>query len=177
MPFQKLSNVINDSIMKGIAVAIDNECYGSSVILIYAGIDAMAYLGLPESQENVSNKDFINWVDRYIRFNGEVQLSGVELYSARCGMLHTYSPFSKLTREGRARVIGYVDEASIEVMVDNEVPDLVIVSIKALAQAFSRGVQAFVDEIYTSKERIDSVSERLGSVIQTSDLPPEFRRL
>lgn len=177
MPSQKLSNVINDSILKGISVAIDNGCYGSSVILIYAGIDAMAFLGLPALREYVTRKDFVNWVDRYMKFNGEVQLLGVELYSARCGMLHTYSPFSELTREGKARVIGYVDEASIEVMIDNDVPDLVIVSIKALAQAFSRGVQAFVDEIYANSTTTDTVSERLGSVIQTTDLPSELRRL
>lgn len=177
MPWDPMLNVINDGIMKGIAVAIDNNCYGSAVILIYAGIDAMAFLTLPEAQEDVTRKEFIEWVDKYIHFNGEEQLSGIELYAARCGMLHNYSAFSRLTRKGNLRIIGYVDEAGIEVMTDKDVPNLAIVSIKALARAFSRGVQRYVNDLHGNPQAINLVRQRVSSLVQVTDLPSELRSL
>ena len=80
-------NSIYQGVKRGIQVCIENECFGSAVILIYSGIDTMAYLAMPENQHNVNRKDFISWCDRYISFNGNEHISGLELYSARCGMV------------------------------------------------------------------------------------------
>ena len=37
------------------------------------------------------------------------QLTGLDLYGARSALLHEYSVFSRLSREGKCRVIGYAD--------------------------------------------------------------------
>ena len=48
-------NAIDNGIRRGIQVAIDNGCYGSAVTLIYAGIDAMAFLGMPGDRKEMGS--------------------------------------------------------------------------------------------------------------------------
>jgi len=98
-------NGIYNGIRRGVEVAVANECYGSAVVLIYSGIDSMAYLAMPVNRIDVRRKDFIDWAERYIRFPCKEQLTGADLYGARCAMLHTYSVYSKMSREGKCRII------------------------------------------------------------------------
>jgi hypothetical protein len=91
-------NVIHGGIRKGIIVTIENGCLGSAVILILSAIDAMAYLSMPESQQDVTRTDFVRWADKYTRFPGREQLTGEDLYGARCAMLHSYGARSRMSR-------------------------------------------------------------------------------
>ena len=74
---------IYEGIKKGIEVTFENECYGSTIILILAGIDVMAYLSMPAEQIEVTSKDYISWVDRYIRLPGKEQITGPESRQAQ----------------------------------------------------------------------------------------------
>jgi hypothetical protein len=65
---ESLSNVIHEGIKRGIEVLLEKKCYGSAVILIYAGIDAMAFLGMPANRQDVTSHDFITWAEKHIRF-------------------------------------------------------------------------------------------------------------
>ena len=98
-----LINAVHNGIKRGIRVALENDCLGSAVILILSGIDAMAYVGMPAGQEDVTRNDFITWVERYIKFSCSEQLSGWDLYGARCAMLHSYGTASDLSRKGKCR--------------------------------------------------------------------------
>jgi hypothetical protein len=101
-------NAIYGGIKKGIQVAIDNECLDSAVILILSGIDSMAYLNMPANQEDVTKNDFVTWADHYIKFPCKEQLTGLDLYGARCAMLHSFGAVSKLSREGKCRMVCYL---------------------------------------------------------------------
>jgi hypothetical protein len=92
-----ITKAIYGGIKKGIQVAIENNCYGSAVILILSGIDSMAFLNMPESQTDVRKADFIDWADRYIEFPCKEKLTGSDLYGARCAMLHSYGVVSKMS--------------------------------------------------------------------------------
>jgi len=98
-------NVVHNSIRKGINVTLEHDCDASAVILILSAIDAMAYLTMPKDQRDVRPDDFIKWADQYIRFPGEEQLTGADLYGARCAMLHSFGAQSKMSRKGQCRVI------------------------------------------------------------------------
>ena len=71
-----ISKAIYGGIKRGIQVAVENNCYGSAVILILSGIDSMAFFNMPESQTDVTGSDFIDWVDRYIKFPCNEKLHG-----------------------------------------------------------------------------------------------------
>ena len=134
-------NAINNGIRRDIQIALDNDCHRSAVILIYSGIDAMAYLSMPSKQVDVNKSDFIEWANKYIKFPCKEQLTGKDLYGARCAMLHNYSVFSKMSRRGECRVIGYMDHSIPEVRYNPSVSkSLVLVSIEALANSFFKGI-------------------------------------
>jgi len=161
-------NIIHQGIKRGIKVAIKNGCYGSAVILIYAGIDAMAYLNMPSNQEDVTRDDFVDWADRYIQFPCEEQLAGLDLYGARCGMLHNYSAFSRLTREDKCRNVGYVDKSVPEVIFNPKVSDsLVLVSLDALAAAFFKGIDQFLIDLFSNEEKAPVAEERLKKLVHS----------
>jgi len=142
-------NVIHNSIRKGISVTLEHECEASAVILILAAIDAMAYLAMPEYQEDVRSNDFIKWADEYIHFPGMAQLKGADLYGARCAMLHSFGARSKMSRKGHCRIILWLDNAVPPVIFNPKVhPQYVMVSIVALKDALFEGMDRFLINLY-----------------------------
>jgi hypothetical protein len=142
-------NVIHNSIRKGINVTLQNECYASAVTLILSAIDAMAYLAMPESQKDVTKSDFVKWAEEYIRFPGRNQLTGLDLYGARCAMLHSFGAQSKMSREGQCRVILWMDQAVPPILFRPDVaPEHAMVSILALKDALFAGMDRFLINLY-----------------------------
>jgi hypothetical protein len=158
--------VIQNQIKKGVRVALDNECYSSAIILIYSGIDTMAFLSMPPKQLDVTRDDFIQWADRYLIFPCKEQVRGIEFYGARCAMLHTFTISSKLSRRGDARQIGYVDKSVPEITYNPSISkDLVMVSIAALAESFFQGVDKFLIDVFSDSKRAPLVEDRLQSLV------------
>jgi len=160
-------NAINNGIRRGIEVTIANGCHRSAVVLIYSGMDSMAFLAMPKEQTDVTGKDFIDWADRYIKFRCKDQLTGADLYGARCAMVHTYSVYSRMSREGKARIIGYMDKSVPEVRYEPAVnKELVLVSVPALAEAFFTGIDRFLVDAFTAKARAPIIEERMRKLVQ-----------
>jgi hypothetical protein len=166
--------VIYEDIKRGIDVTFTNECYGSAVILIYAGIDVMAYLSMQPKQIEVQPKDFIAWAERYIRFPCREQLTGTDLYGARCAMLHQYGVESRRYREGKCRMVGYVDHSVPEVSYNPEIStELVIISIQALKDAFFAGVDKFLPELFSDESKRSIAEKRLDKLVQKMPMRSE----
>jgi hypothetical protein len=166
VPKESISNVIHAGIKQGIEVLLEQKCYSSAVILIYAGIDAMAFLSLPEDQQDVTRADFIRWAEQSIYFPCQEQLTGLDLYGARCGMRHNYSVMSRLSREGKCREIGYVDQSDPEVIYNPQTAqDLVMVSITGLAAAFFKGVDRFIIDVFGDPVRASLAWKRLSHLV------------
>jgi hypothetical protein len=160
-------NIINNGIKRDIRVLLENRGYRGAVILIYSGIDVMASLGMPEGQVDVKRDDFISWADRYIKFPCDEQVTGEELYGARCGFLHTYTPHSKLSRVGKCRILSYADKSIPEVRYNPHISkELVIVSVPAFAEAFFVGVDTFLVDIYSSSEKARVADERFKNLFK-----------
>lgn len=167
-------NAIHNGIRRGIDIAVAHGCHGSAVVLIYSGMDSMAYLAMPENQTDVSGRDFIEWADRYIKFPCKDQLTGADLYGARCAMVHTYSVYSKMSREGKARLIGYMDKSVPEVRYNPEVnKQIVLVSVPALAEAFFQGTDNFLVDTFSNKTRAPVIEARMKNLVQCLPVPKD----
>jgi len=167
-------NAIHNGIRRGIEIAVANGCHGSAAVLIYSGMGSMSYLAMPENQTDVSGKDFIEWADRYIKFPCKNQLTGADLYGARCAMVHTYSVYSKMSREGKARLIGYMDKSVPEVRYNPKVnKQLVLVSVPALAEAFFQGTDKFLVDAFSDKTRAPVIEARMKILVQCSPVPKD----
>jgi hypothetical protein len=162
-----ITKAIYGGIKKGIQVAIKNDCYASAVILILSGIDAMAFLNMPESQTDVTGTDFIEWSDRYINFPCREKVTGADLYGARCAMLHSYGVVSKMSRDGKCRMIGYLPETIPEIRYNPDVDkNLVLVSVPAFAESFYKGINQFLVDLFSNKEKAKVAENRLKWFVQ-----------
>ena len=149
-------------IREGIQTVLDKKCYGATLVLIYAGIDAMANLARPEGQVQVHPDDFVAWVERYLKVAADEKISGAEWYSARCAVLHTYGVESNLTRGGNARMLGYMAGGYPPVKYDPKVDqNLVIVDCVALAEAFLKGLAKFMVDLFADPEKRELNESRL----------------
>ena len=163
-------NVIHNNIKKGIDVTLGNKCLGSAVILILSAIDAMAYLGMPENQEDVTKTDFIDWAERYICFPGREQLTGADLYGARCAVLHSFGVRSKMSRAGRCRMIAYMDQSEPPIRYEPKVSrGLVLVSVPALRDALFEGIDKFLIDLYKEPQskKAQVADKRFRSLMHT----------
>jgi len=124
--------------------------------LVYSGIDVMGWLAAPPDKEYASEDTFVCWCDKYIvdriqSVEGHV-ISGNDLWSARCGFLHTATPVSRRSNAGQAHEIWYryrgKDGAKDGVnLIANTPLPLLGLDIEKLALAFREGGIAFLQAL------------------------------
>lgn len=160
-----LTNAVYGSIKTGIEVCLKEMCAGSAIVLIYSGIDTMAFLSMPASQVEVTGVDFANWCDRYIQLPGE-QVTGLELFAARCAVVHTFGIESKLSRQGKCRTIGYSFVGAHPTVYDPAIePNFVVLSLDALSQAFFAGIDRFLVDLFADPARRPTVEQRIKKLL------------
>jgi len=161
-------NAIHKGIRAGIDLTIEHNCLSSAVALILSGIDAMAYLAMPENQEDVTRRDFVEWAEKYIHFPEHEQLTGLDLYGARCAILHSFGAQSKLSKEGKCRLILWMDHAFPPVLSKPELPGYVMVAVDSLRDALSAGIDQFLIDVFKDPKSIRArlANKRLNTLIQ-----------
>ena len=164
----ELDEVINGArgMLRGIDVALEAQCLVSGVGLIFATIDSLAALSRPENQESSTRRDFLTWSDRYVRPDASLGCSSVDLYAARCGVLHTYSAESDLARGRKARRLVYEWKAGPKA--DTSVPlpaGSIIVEVEALRDAVLRATAEFLLDSQTDPVVSPRVKHHLPSLL------------
>lgn len=169
---QLWKEVVLDRILTDIRWAIDADRHIVAAQLLLAGIDVIAGLERPAEQEETSGSELINWAEKYLKLAGpNYTLTGQDIWGARCGFLHGYTPRAKIVREGRAKMLGYMDAAEPPVMTDD--PDqLVLVSLRALFQAFVAGTLDTMKRINHDKDIADRVNPRLSMMFRSVPAQP-----
>ena len=154
-------NVIENGFKRDITVLLENKCFRGALVLIYSTIDAIAFSSSPKGKAD--RYDYINWCERYLRIIGidenkePYRLSGIDLYGARCSIVHTYGHMleSDLSKQGKCCIIGYMNgrvkqnPASLNSGQGNL---FVMVSEYDLSDALFRGINDFLIDLYSNKE-------------------------
>jgi hypothetical protein len=100
-----------DAKLRAVVAAADaslaSGLWEPTLILLYATIDAMAWLDRPYGQDDVHADDFIDWVDTYLLPDSGLPCSGADMYGARCGFLHSHTGESKRHRALRIKKLFY----------------------------------------------------------------------
>ncbi len=151
-------NVIYRGIKDPIRLCMDNDAQRAALQLMYAAIDNFATLGLPHQRTKSTRTDYAGWCDRYLKFNSQEEVSGIEWFAARCGLLHSYTAESDLSRTGKVRMISYYGGSGPDIIYNpQKSTDLVMVRVEGLIGAFFSGVDRFVVDLYakTSVETIE----------------------
>ena len=155
--FDALEKIL-DNIIKSIELCLNAKLQISSLILLYSGIDIIAWLNRPASKERVTRKDFIRWVDDYLSPNINIKYEAIDLYAARCAIVHSYSFSSRLSKKGEAKEIYYSwGKANIKSL-QNDIDrrskkSAVAIHINDLLKAFKEGIEKFKLSIKNDKEK------------------------
>jgi hypothetical protein len=162
----QLMNVLLDGICGDIRFALKHGRNRAALILIFAGIDAMASLEKNSGKNNDVGERFANWVNEYMQFS-EWPGAGLELYGARCGILHTYGPISNLFEKGKVRLIGYTTGGGRDVMQSAE---LVLVSVEGLAFQFFSGIARYLEALVSAPTKRAKAAPRIQQMYREFDL-------
>lgn len=149
----KLDEIINGArgMKVGIKKCMESECLVSAVTLIYSSIDAMAALYRDNPTDETNRNLFIEWSNKYLlpELSG-YEISGVDLYSSRCSLVHKYSMDSKLSISRKAKRIIYVWDEFPFVGIKLKIDD-VMMSVNDLHSAYSVGINQFVEDVAFSE--------------------------
>jgi hypothetical protein len=132
--------------LRGIEACVKQECLVSVVTLIYASIDSLAALTRPIEQDDTTSVQFIDWANRYLFPASKLPCTSTDLYGARCGILHTHGPDSKIRRKDGAKALIYCWRSGPQA--DARVPlpkDSVVVVVEDLIDAFRAATQRFLE--------------------------------
>ena len=92
-------------VFKAIDDCIEKHRTLPALILIYATIDIVASLQRQEGEGTRSS--FVRWAESYLTPAAELDCSGIDLYAARCGILHTLTTEADLVHKGEAKRVVY----------------------------------------------------------------------
>jgi len=142
----------------GIDACLEKKAFIPALILTYSAIDTTGWL---DSKAKFSTRDdFIRWVDEYLLKAKPLKCTAIDLYAARCGVLHTFTSTSQLSFSGKASIIFYAwGKANAEDM--QRIMDYkntssnhpIVVHIDELYQAWLSGLELWGKDLDCDSDR------------------------
>jgi hypothetical protein len=139
------------SLGAGAEICIKNKHIGPALILIYSAIDTCGWLD--SDSAFATRRSFIDWTEKYLLRAKALQCSALDLYAARCGLLHTLTPDSQLSAEGKARRICYAwgkgkaQDLQRMINLSNKQSTYVAVHVAELYEAWRLGLIDFTEKL------------------------------
>ncbi|HEX8177783.1 MAG TPA: hypothetical protein VF543_22030 [Pyrinomonadaceae bacterium] len=164
-PLEKL-RIRTEQLFNAVCNCLENDLIESAMILLYAGIDAMAWLNLPPSVDDVRGADFQQWVAAYFLPDSGFDCSPEDLYGARCGLVHSNTSESRLNRQGRASKIFYyreregIKQGIIQILMDEQLAPWFI-NVDQFISALRTAIDRFVSDISSDTAKLQLVCERI----------------
>lgn len=147
-----------------IELCLKNKLQIPTLLLIYTGIDTFSWLAYDDIDVKTR---YTRWIEEWMYKNRELSADPVDLYAARCSILHTLTPYSKLSAEKKAKIICYswgnADIGKLKAVIEKIRPGRAsFVHINELYELFKEGVIMFIKALETDKELANQVDERLS---------------
>jgi hypothetical protein len=135
-------------ISAGVDLCLAQDLKTAALILLYSGIDIAGWMA--DQSKAIVQERFTAWVDAYMSPTEALGCTALELYGARCGVVHTFAPRSRLYDQGKVRKILYawtpsrVEHLREITEVGRMSGDYVPVQGDDLVRAYKDGVQQFL---------------------------------
>lgn len=139
----------------------------ATAIMVFIGIDLMAFLSMPMEQDKQGRQDFIAWVNQYMRAapDSTYQYEGRDVYGARCALLHNYAVEADYhIQNPDVRKFGYHNggQHAYNPSIDDL---LVIIGINSLVHDFMGAVGTFVQSMMADAGLRGRVAERIPRIV------------
>ncbi len=174
-------SVIIDCIVHDIDVCLKNNAPTGAILLTYCAIDAMSFLSMPlhkydkkkklyVDKYDVERDDFIAWVEKYMKTDSSqpYQYQGIDLYGARCSVVHNYGVESDLSRNKKCKKIAYAFNSLKHFYDSSKHPEMVILGIDLFIRDFADAVIKFLSDIENDVKLQQQVEGRLPKLFTIS---------
>lgn len=151
--------------MQAIGTCFNAALPEATLTIIYSGIDTLGLLDAPAGVEDANRTTYKDWCEKYVlprlQSVDGTAITSVDLYAARCGVLHTSTPRSSLERAGNARQIWYqfLDKTGVDMLLSTQHMPLQI-DLEKLAMAFKEGGIAFIEDLNSDPVRFQLADSR-----------------
>jgi hypothetical protein len=131
----------------------------SGLCLLYTAIDVVA--SLERKPEEGTRASFTRWVDENMQDTHPLPCTALELYAARCGVLHTFTPDSDLSRNGKVRMIAYAwgnaSAGDLQEAGQRLGRTEVAVHVSDLVASFRAGLVSYLDHVIHIPDRLAKI--------------------
>lgn len=173
MAIDRFKNQLASS-KKCIEFCLAHSLFMPALIQIYSLIDAMAWINRPESKEDTDKECFIDWVSNFMLKDTSLECTALDLYAARCAVVHTMTPRARLIREGKARSISYawgshtvseIKDLIKEKETAGKIPkgENIAVHFDDLYQSLLTGIDNFNRYVYEKKSNFEIFYKRISN--------------
>ncbi len=143
----------------------DNRFIGPGLILLYSGIDILAWLNCPKNQKDVNREAFEKWTNKYLLPDSNLPCTATDLYAARCGIVHSFSSVSRLLRDNEAREIWYArSEKAAKFLQDyinsKRKDHIIVIEIEKLRDCLMKAIKKFDHILLSNTQKTDIVYKR-----------------
>jgi hypothetical protein len=145
-----------------------------ALILIYSAIDSVSWLASDDDDQPVGVR-FQYWVNNWMLLKYPLPCTAVELYAARCGILHTLTPNSSLHGKKKIRLLSYAwGEAKQENLNESikllEYPGLVAVHVNDLFSSFRNGFADFIGTLEEDPMKKDIFAQKASKHFANTEI-------
>jgi hypothetical protein len=126
-----------------------------ALTLCYSAIDICASLIKEDPDKDITGKEFVDWIDKYCKFDPKTEFTGksMDIWGARCGLVHSGSPISRKSREGKADLIAYaINEASFLKATEKSRQGHAIADYHKFASKIIDGITEFTKDVENNDE-------------------------
>ncbi len=150
---------------RAIQLCFDQGEPEACLTLVYSGIDTFGFLGAPAGIGKATRTSFLTWADAYLvgRLNDIFQgrpVTAIDLYAARCGILHTSTSESDLGNRGEAREIFYRYRKHQAIRLPALMEPFIAIEIEHLCMAFQEGALSFIEALESDTDRAQRAKSR-----------------
>jgi len=85
----------------------EENLYDHCLILIYSSIDVLGLLNAEDDVPSANITTFKAWAKKYMKLD-QLNITETDIYSARCGLLHTHTAQSNISKNKRAKELIYL---------------------------------------------------------------------
>lgn len=172
-PKKQIEQFVTNTVT-AIGLLFKEQLFGQTTVLMYSAIDTMGLLDAPPSQDKATGATFKAWVTKYILTDPKLTFSDVDLWGARCAVLHTFTTASDLSNDGKAKeiifFIGQHDDpmmkafhaATLDVGKGTHIPAL----LNDFVDAFLAGIEKFMADLIANCGKDPAYSIRLSKILQ-----------
>ena len=153
-------------IITAIDYCISDKLIMPALVLIYSAIDSVSWIASDNEDQSVGER-FQSWVNEWMLQKYPLPCTAIELYAARCGILHTLTPDSDLTTKKGVRRLSYAWGKAQQKDLDESIklvkyPGIVAVHVNDIVSSFENGFTDFIEALETDKVKRELFIKKSG---------------